>query len=216
MALLRASAHSAAPEAKAALLQQLSNMSEQDSPQKDSGLPLRTANGAMNPDHPMLRRAQQVLARQLNAKRMRVEGELREKQTALQVRLGALQHSLSCICPPAPSSTMQQHKVCTRCQEHLASQQWRSLACSSTAALLLEVPTASDVHLLCLHVLLYLQRAKKQREEVGVELYGFQQNLAKLQMSLERAQGNYQSLSESRVQVGVGPMQRRALFCTGR
>jgi hypothetical protein len=40
----------------------------------------------MNPDHPMLQRAQQALARQLNAKRMRVEGELREKQTALQVR----------------------------------------------------------------------------------------------------------------------------------
>jgi hypothetical protein len=35
-----------------------------------------------------------------------------------------------------------------------------------------------------------------------VELYGFQQSLAKLQMSLEKAQGNYQSLSESRVQVG--------------
>lgn len=35
-----------------------------------------------------------------------------------------------------------------------------------------------------------------------MELYGFQQNLAKLQMSLEKAQGNYQCLSESRVQVG--------------
>lgn len=49
----------------------------------------------MNPDHPMLQRAQQALARQLNAKRMRVEGELREKQTALQVRAAvdcALQH----------------------------------------------------------------------------------------------------------------------------
>lgn len=34
-----------------------------------------------------------------------------------------------------------------------------------------------------------------------MELYGFQQNLAKLQMSLEKAQGNYQSLSESRLQV---------------
>lgn len=47
-----------------------------------------------------------------------------------------------------------------------------------------------------------MQRAKKQREEVGVELYGFQHNLAKLQMSLEKAQGNYQSLSSARVQVG--------------
>ncbi|KAF6257749.1 hypothetical protein COO60DRAFT_1639651 [Scenedesmus sp. NREL 46B-D3] len=82
---------------------------------------------AMDPDHPMLQRAQQALSRQLNAKRMRVEGELRTKQTALS-------------------------------------------------------------------------RAKKQREEVGVELYGFQQNLAKLQMSLEKAQDNYQALSSMRVQ----------------
>jgi hypothetical protein len=58
----------------------------------------------MNPDHPMLRRAQQVLARQLNAKRMRVEGELREKQTALQVRLVSL--LLYCCSSPV---TMQQH-----------------------------------------------------------------------------------------------------------
>lgn len=36
-----------------------------------------------------------------------------------------------------------------------------------------------------------------------MELYGFQQSLAKLQMSLEKAQGNYQSLSAVRVQVGV-------------
>lgn len=58
------------------------------------------------------------------------------------------------------------------------------------------------IMLACLSACL-LQRAKKQREEVGVELYGFQQSLAKLQMSLEKAQGNYQSLSESRVQVGT-------------
>jgi hypothetical protein len=61
----------------------------------------------------------------------------------------------------------------------------------------LEIPVLSCNHAYC------LQRAKKQREEVGVELYGFQQNLAKLQMSLEKAQGNYQSLSDSRVQVGT-------------
>lgn len=35
-----------------------------------------------------------------------------------------------------------------------------------------------------------------------MELYGFQQNLAKLQMSLEKAQENYQALSSMRVQVG--------------
>lgn len=43
----------------------------------------------MHPDHPMLQRAQQALSRQLNAKRMRVEGELREKQNALSVSLCA-------------------------------------------------------------------------------------------------------------------------------
>lgn len=60
-------------------------MAEPGGPQRDPGIPLRTSDGAMNPDHPMLQRAQQALARQLTAKRMRVEGELREKQTALQV-----------------------------------------------------------------------------------------------------------------------------------
>lgn len=79
-------------------------MAEQQdsSPQqpKDSGTtPLRTADGAMNPDHPMLRRAQQVLARQLTAKRMRVEGELREKQTALQVRHSNVRRKTLLICP---------------------------------------------------------------------------------------------------------------------
>jgi hypothetical protein len=56
---------------------------------------------AMDPDHPMLQRAQQALARQLNAKRMRVEGELREKQTALVVschsELLSLQQLAACI-----------------------------------------------------------------------------------------------------------------------
>lgn len=59
----------------------------------------------------------------------------------------------------------------------------------------------------------FWQRAKKQREEVGVELYGFQQNLAKLQLSLEKAQGNYQSLSDSRVQVSSMQHQASARQC---
>lgn len=61
-------------------------MAQQDGTETDVAVPLRTADGAMNPDHPMLQRAQQALARQLQAKRMRVKGELREKQTDLQVR----------------------------------------------------------------------------------------------------------------------------------
>jgi hypothetical protein len=56
--------------------------------QDEQGMPApNPALMAMDPDHPMLQRAQQALARQLNAKRMRVEGELRENQTALMVRL---------------------------------------------------------------------------------------------------------------------------------
>lgn len=51
----------------------------------EPGLSLLTATGAMNPDHPMLQRAQQALYKQLDAKRLRVEGELREKQNALTV-----------------------------------------------------------------------------------------------------------------------------------
>eukprot|EP00879_Flechtneria_rotunda_P033179 GHRR01036724.1.p1 GENE.GHRR01036724.1~~GHRR01036724.1.p1 ORF type:complete len:546 (+),score=242.57 GHRR01036724.1:177-1814(+) len=96
-------------------------------PGQQVALNLLTATGTMNPDHPMLQRAQQALKQQLTAKRMRVEGELREKQNSLS-------------------------------------------------------------------------RAKKQREEVGVELYGFQQSLAKLQTNLEKAQDNYHSLSSMRVQ----------------
>lgn len=46
-----------------------------------------------------------------------------------------------------------------------------------------------------------VQRAQKQREEIGVELYGFQQSLAKLQLLLERAQGSYASAQEERLKV---------------
>lgn len=60
-------------------------MTEQTPPKKGSEVPLRTSSGSMNPDHPMLQRAQLALARQLKAKRTRIEGELRDKQTALQV-----------------------------------------------------------------------------------------------------------------------------------
>jgi hypothetical protein len=44
-----------------------------------------SADGTMVPDHPLLQRAQQALAKQLEAKKLRVEGELREKKNLLQV-----------------------------------------------------------------------------------------------------------------------------------
>lgn len=42
------------------------------------------------------------------------------------------------------------------------------------------------------------ERSEKEREEVGVELYGIQQHLAKLQMQLENAQNNAASVAEFR------------------
>lgn len=50
-----------------------------------------------------------------------------------------------------------------------------------------------------------MQRAKKQREEVGVEMYGYQQSLAKLQMTLGHAQEGCASLSNGRLQVSAMP-----------
>ncbi|KAF8063043.1 CCDC40 [Scenedesmus sp. PABB004] len=90
----------------------------------------------MDPDHPMLARAQAALARQLDAKRARVAGELREKQNALS-------------------------------------------------------------------------RAKRQREEVGVELYGYQQSLAKLQMGLERAQDGFAALAATRAEQELAQLRER-------
>ncbi|KAG1659381.1 hypothetical protein FOA52_007844 [Chlamydomonas sp. UWO 241] len=45
-----------------------------------------------------------------------------------------------------------------------------------------------------------LVMAKKKRETIGVELYGFQQGLAKLQMSLETTHENFQDISRMRAQ----------------
>lgn len=46
-----------------------------------------------------------------------------------------------------------------------------------------------------------MQLAKKTREAIGVELYGFQQNLAKLQTALEQSHLNYQNVNDTRLQV---------------
>jgi hypothetical protein len=46
-----------------------------------------------------------------------------------------------------------------------------------------------------------LQNAQNKRETVGVELYGFQQNLAKLQLQLEQAHQGHQALARLRTQV---------------
>ena len=43
--------------------------------------------------------------------------------------------------------------------------------------------------------------AKTKRENIGVELYGYQQGLAKLQMQLEATHQNYQAINSIRTQV---------------
>ena len=45
-----------------------------------------------------------------------------------------------------------------------------------------------------------MQRAKTRREAIGVELYNFQQQLAKMQMQLEKAQENFAHISHIRRQ----------------
>ena len=45
-----------------------------------------------------------------------------------------------------------------------------------------------------------VQHAKTRREAIGVELYNFQQQLAKMQMQLEKAQENYVHISQIRRQ----------------
>ncbi|KAG2423494.1 hypothetical protein HXX76_015242 [Chlamydomonas incerta] len=45
-----------------------------------------------------------------------------------------------------------------------------------------------------------LKQAKARREALGVELYGFQQNLAKLQLNLETTHQNYQVINRARQQ----------------
>ncbi|MEW5316880.1 MAG: hypothetical protein WDW38_008222 [Sanguina aurantia] len=90
----------------------------------------------MNPDHPLLRRAQDALRRQLVANKTRLEDDLREKQSAVK-------------------------------------------------------------------------SAKLQRESIGVELYGFQQTLAKLQLALEQTHQNYVVVSGVRSQAETNLSQLR-------
>lgn len=82
----------------------------------------------LDPDHPLLKRVQEVLKSQLTTRKTKLEEELREKKEALKV-------------------------------------------------------------------------AKQKREDVGVDLYGFQQNLAKLQLMLEKSQDRRQAMAESRRKV---------------
>eukprot|EP00798_Chlamydomonas_sp_ICE-L_P001679 gene1679-33074_t len=96
-----------------------------DSDPEDNGI--LGAGGAMNPDHPLLARAQNALKKQLLTNKQRLEEELREKKSSLQA-------------------------------------------------------------------------AKQRRENIGVELYGFQQSLAKLQLQLETTHQNYQAISNIRAQ----------------
>ena len=52
----------------------------------DDGDNVTDFTGAMNPDHPLLARAQTALKQQLMTNKQRLEEELREKKNALQVK----------------------------------------------------------------------------------------------------------------------------------
>lgn len=45
-----------------------------------------------------------------------------------------------------------------------------------------------------------VQAGKKRREDIGVELYNFQQQLAKLQMALEKTHDEYTNLHRNRLE----------------
>lgn len=51
---------------------------------------LAALSGAMDPDHPLLQRAQRALKQQLETKHAALRGELKEKQNAMKVRACAL------------------------------------------------------------------------------------------------------------------------------
>lgn len=109
---------------------------------------------ALPPDHPLLRRAQEALHRQLADQKLRLQEELRERKKALKVGAAGA--------------------GCCSC--------WAAAVVFSPCH-----PTASPPHHSNTPTLPLLQDAKQRREDVGVELYGFQQQLAKLQLALERA-----------------------------
>ena len=130
---------------------------------------------ALPPDHPLLRRAQEALHRQLAEQKLRLQEELRERKKALKVGRGG------CWALAVPGA------LCgRRCLPHFMRKHSQPLLLSHPCvALCLPNP---------------LQDAKQKREDVGVELYGFQQHLAKLQLALERAGDEHAAVAGQRVE----------------
>eukprot|EP00899_Mesostigma_viride_P013156 jgi/Mesvir1/21841/Mv04224-RA.1 len=58
----------------------------------------------------------------------------------------------------------------------------------------------------------FLRMAKKRREDIGVELYGVQQQLARLQMQLEKTHENYTAISGLRQKAESELQQMRAVL----
>ena len=56
--------------------------------------------------------------------------------------------------------------------------------------------------------------AKKRREDIGVELYGVQQQLARLQMTLEKTHDNYNVIRRIREQVYFTSFNVLSVFMT--
>jgi hypothetical protein len=118
--------------------------------------------GAMDPDHPLLERAQRLLKTQLESRRAALQGELKEKRTGLKV--GIQGWVLAAWAVPTGTDGV--------------------LTIAAAAAAAASATT--------------LQRAQQQREALGVELYGFQQTLAKLQLALAKAREGLAETSDAR------------------
>ena len=123
------------------------------------------AGGGMDPDHPLLARAQAALRKQLEDRKRDVEERIREKEAELNVR-------------PRPRSP--------------ASAESRSFVPSVPIWTPAPNPPGSPRH--------PAQKEKKRREAVGVELYGVQQNLGKLQQQLDRTVEDQAATARARSQ----------------
>ena len=123
------------------------------------------AGGGMDPDHPLLARAQAALRKQLEDRKRDVEERIREKEAELNVR-------------PRPRSP--------------ASAESRSFVPSVPIWTPAPDPPRSPHH--------PAQKEKKRREAVGVELYGVQQNLGKLQQQLDRTVEDQAATARARSQ----------------
>ena len=148
----------------------------------DADLDELLAEAGMHADHPLFARAQAALQDQQEKQRLGLQEQLREKSNELKVseEAGSFRGS-GPGARPGPSRARSPAVV---------ARPRSALALADTP-----LTRARDV------AFGPAQQAKKRREEVGVDLYNFQQQLAKLQMQLEKAHEDFAVLTRARQEV---------------